>query len=145
MANFTPLASLAGGVLIGLAAVWLLAVNGRIAGVSGILHGLFTQIAAPPAGERLWRVAFIAGLVAAGFAWHLYAGPAPAREGFLGWAALAGLLVGFGTRMSGGCTSGHGICGLGRLSLRSLVAVAVFMACGVAAALVMRHGLGVAS
>src|SRR3954464_1484999 len=141
MANFTPLASAIGGVLIGLAAVWLLAVNGRIAGVSGILHGLFQKNPA----ERAWRAAFLAGLVAAGFAWHLHAGPAPVREGCRGWAAIAGLLVGFGTRLSGGCTSGHGICGLGRLSLRSLVAVAVFMACGVAAAVAMRHVLGIAS
>ena len=143
MANFTPLASTAGGVLIGLAAVWLLAANGRIAGVSGILHGFVTEIRS--ADERSWRLAFIAGLVAAGFAWHWYAGPVPAREGFLGWAAVAGVLVGLGTRLSGGCTSGHGICGLGRLSLRSLVAVSVFMACGVVAAIVMRHALGVAS
>ena len=142
MNNFTPLASLAGGLLIGAASVWLLAANGRIAGVSGILHGLFGQ----PPGDRVWRAAFIAGLVAAGFAWHLFAGPAPVRENFgLGWAALAGLLVGFGTRVGGGCTSGHGVCGLGRFSLRSLVAVAVFMATGVIAAVVMRHVLGVAS
>jgi len=141
LTNFTPVASLAGGILIGLAAVWLLAVNGRIAGVSGILHGFFQS-----KGERAWRFAFLAGLIAAGFAWHLYAGPAPAREGFsLGWVAAAGLLVGFGTRLGGGCTSGHGICGLGRLSLRSLVAVAVFMALGVVAAVLMRHVLGVPS
>ena len=138
MANFTPVASLVGGILIGLASVWLLAANGRIAGISGILHGLFVQ----PPGDRLWRALFVIGLVAAGFAWHLYAGPAPAREGFgLGWAAAAGLLVGFGTRIGGGCTSGHGVCGLGRFSLRSLVAVAVFMASGMAATYVMRHVL----
>ena len=84
MHNFTPVASLAGGILIGLASVWLLAANGRIAGVSGILHGLFAQ----PPGDRLWRGFFISGLVVAGFAWHAYAGPAAAREGFgLGWAA----------------------------------------------------------
>jgi len=142
--NFTPVASLAGGILIGLAAVWLLAVNGRMAGISGILHGMFAPLSA--SADRLWRLAFIAGLVAAGFAWHLYAGPAPAREGFgLGWAAAAGLLVGFGTRLGGGCTSGHGICGLGRLSLRSLVAVGVFMALGVLTAVLVRHVLGVAS
>jgi len=142
--NFTPVASLAGGILIGLAAVWLLAVNGRMAGISGILHAMFAPLSA--SADRLWRLAFIAGLVAAGFAWHLYAGPAPAREGFgLGWAAAAGLLVGFGTRLGGGCTSGHGICGLGRLSLRSLVAVGVFMALGVLTAVLVRHVLGVAS
>ncbi len=131
-----------GGVLIGLASVWLLVANGRIAGVSGILHGLPEA----RAGDRLWRAWFIAGLIVAGFAWHAFAGPAPIRQGFgLGWVALAGLLVGFGTRMSGGCTSGHGVCGLGRLSLRSLVAVAIFMAAGMAAAFVVRHPLGLPS
>src|SRR2546428_3727328 len=106
--NFTPPPALIGGVVIGLASVWLLVANGRIAGVSGILHGLF-------AGDRLWRAWFIAGLILAGFAWHAFAGPAPTRQGFgLGWVALAGLLVGFGTRMSGGCTSGHGVGGFGR-------------------------------
>jgi len=125
--------------LIGLASVWLLIANGRIAGVSGILHGLF-------AGDRLWRAWFIAGLIVAGFAWHTFAGPAPIRQGFgLGWVALAGFLVGFGTRMGGGCTSGHGVCGLGRRSLRSLVAVAIFVAAGMAAAFVVRHLLGLPS
>jgi len=138
VANFTPVASLVGGVLIGLASVWLLAASGRIAGISGILHGLFAQ----PPGDRSWRVWFIVGLVAAGFAWHALVAPAPVREGFgLGWAAAAGLLVGFGTRVGGGCTSGHGVCGLGRFSLRSLVAVMVFMATGMAATYVMRHVL----
>jgi len=138
VANFTPVASLVGGILIGLASVWLLAASGRIAGISGILHGLFMQ----PPGDRLWRILFVLGLVAAGFAWHAFVAPAPQREGFgLGWAAAAGLLVGFGTRVGGGCTSGHGVCGLGRFSLRSLVAVAVFMATGMAATYVMRHVL----
>jgi len=138
VANFTPVASLVGGVLIGLASVWLLAASGRIAGISGILHGLFAQ----PPGDRSWRVLFIVGMVAAGFAWHALVAPAPVREGFgLGWAAAAGLLVGFGTRVGGGCTSGHGVCGLGRFSLRSLVAVMVFMATGMAATYVMRHVL----
>jgi len=142
VANFTPVASLLGGLLIGIASVWLLAANGRIAGISGILHGLFVQ----PPGDRAWRGAFITGLIAAGFAWHLFAGPAPVREGFgLGWAAAAGLLVGIGTRIGGGCTSGHGVCGLGRFSMRSLVAVAVFMVVGMIAAVVTRHVLGVAS
>ena len=137
MDNFTPVSALAGGVLIGLASVWLLAANGRIAGVSGILHGLFAQ----PPGERVWRAAFIAGLIVAGVAWHLFVDVTP-RQGFgLGWAALAGALVGFGTRVGGGCTSGHGVCGLGRLSARSLVAVIVFMAAGMAATFVMRHVL----
>jgi uncharacterized membrane protein YedE/YeeE len=142
VANFTPVASLIGGVLIGLASVWLLAANGRIAGISGILHGLFGAMSAQPPGDRSWRLLFILGLVAAGFVWHAFVAPAPVREGFgLGWAAAAGLLVGFGTRVGGGCTSGHGVCGLGRFSLRSLVAVMVFMATGMAATYVMRHVL----
>src|SRR5687767_8938442 len=142
MNNFTPLSALAGGVLIGLASVWLLAANGRIAGVSGILHGLFAQ----PPGDRPWRAAFVIGLVSAGIAWHLLGlAPAP-RENFpLGWAAAAGLLVGFGTRVGGGCTSGHGVCGLGRLSVRSLVAVATFMVTGAIATTITRHVLGIAS
>ena len=138
MHNFTPLSALAGGVLIGLAAVWLLWANGRIAGVSGILHGIFAE----PPGDRWWRIVFLIGLVGAGFVWHAFAGASAPREGFgLGWAALAGLLVGFGTRLGGGCTSGHGVCGIGRLSARSFAAVGVFMATGMAATYVMRHVL----
>jgi uncharacterized membrane protein YedE/YeeE len=140
MHDFTPISALVGGALIGLASVWLLAADGRIAGVSTILHGIFS---AP--GDR-WRMAFVAGLLLAGFAWQALGAPVPLRAGFpLGWAALAGLLVGFGTRMGSGCTSGHGVCGLGRMSLRSLVAVITFMATGMVAAYVMRHLLGVAS
>jgi len=98
------------------------------------------------ARDRAWRALFIIGLITSGFVWHFFAGPAPVRENFgLGWAAAAGLLVGFGTRVGGGCTSGHGVCGLGRFSLRSLVAVAVFMATGIAAAVITPHVLGVAS
>jgi hypothetical protein len=142
MDNFTPLPALAGGVLIGLASVWLLAANGRIAGVSSILHGLFTQ----PPGDRPWRIAFIAGLIAAGFLWQAFPQKSPEAVTMnLGWTLAAGLLVGIGTRIGGGCTSGHGVCGLGRLSLRSLVAVIVFMAAGMAATFVMRHVLGASS
>ena len=132
--NFTPVASLAGGLLIGAAAVWLLAVNGRVAGISTILHGLAVQ----PKGDRLWRAAFIAGLVAAGFLWGWFFEASP-RQGSLGLAAAAGLLVGFGTRVGNGCTSGHGVCGLGRRSLRSLVAVCVFMAAGMVTVYIMRR------
>jgi len=140
MHDFTPISALAGGALIGLASVWLLAADGRIAGVSTIVHGIFSS------PEDRWRMAFVAGLVLAGFAWQAAGAPAPLRAGFpLGWAALAGLLVGFGTRMGSGCTSGHGVCGLGRLSLRSLAAVITFMAAGMLAAYVTRHLLGVAS
>ena len=140
MHDFTPISALAGGALLGLASVWLLAANGRIAGVSGMLHGLFS----PP--DPQWRAWFISGLLLAGLAWQAAGAPVPLRKGFpLVWAAAAGLLVGFGTRMGGGCTSGHGVCGLGRLSVRSLVAVCVFMASGMLAAYVTRHILGVAS
>ena len=140
MHDFTPVSALAGGALLGLASVWLLAANGRIAGVSGILHGIFS----PP--EAQWRAWFISGLLLAGLAWQATGAPVPLRAGFPpGWAALAGLLVGFGTRLGGGCTSGHGVCGLGRLSARSLVAVIVFMAAGMLSAYVTRHLLGVAS
>ncbi len=136
MANFTPLSALAGGVLIGLASIWLLAANGRIAGISGILHGLFAQ----PPGGRGWRIAFLAGLLVAGIAWSLIF-QTQNNESSLGVMVLAGLLVGFGTRLGGGCTSGHGVCGLGRLSLRSLVAVIVFMAAGMLSVYVVRHVL----
>lgn len=134
--NFTPVPALAGGILIGLASVWLLAANGRIAGISGILHGLFAQ----PPGERPWRLWFIAGLIAAGFLWRAFV-PVSDPQLNLGWMALAGVLVGFGTRIGGGCTSGHGVCGLGRLSLRSVAAVFIFMVCGMIATFVMRHVL----
>ena len=140
MHDFTPIPALIGGALIGLASVWLLAANGRIAGVSSILHGIFS----PP--EAQWRAWFISGLLLAGLAWQAAGAPVPLREGFpLGWAAAGGLLVGFGTRLSAGCTSGHGVCGLGRMSARSLVAVILFMATGMAAAYATRHLLGVAS
>lgn len=143
MHDFTPISALIGGALIGLASVWLLAANGRIAGISSILHGMLSPVALP---DVPWRAWFIAGLLTAGLAWQAFAGPVPLREGFpAGWAAAAGLLVGFGTRMSGGCTSGHGVCGLGRLSLRSLAAVIVFMATGMITTAIVRHVLGVAS
>ena len=140
MHDFTPFSALLGGALIGLASVWLLAANGRVAGVSGILHGLF----APTEGQ--WRVAFMLGLLLAGVAWQAAGASVPLRQGFpMAWAAAAGLLVGFGTRLGGGCTSGHGVCGLGRLSARSLVAVVAFMAAGMVATYVTRHVIGVAS
>jgi uncharacterized protein len=138
--NFTPVTALAGGILIGLASVWLLAANGRIAGISGILHGLFAQ----PPGDRLWRLWFIVGLVVAGFIWHAL-WPVTTTTLGMGSMAVAGLLVGFGTRVGGGCTSGHGVCGLGRLSVRSLVAVLVFMLCGMIGVFIMRHVLEVSS
>jgi hypothetical protein len=129
--NFTPLSSLIGGILIGLAASGLLLLQGRIAGISGIFAGVL----APRAGEFAWRASFIGGLVAGGVALMLVA-PATvsASPRSLPIVALAGLLVGFGTRLGSGCTSGHGVCGLTRFSPRSAVAVCTFMGTGMALA-----------
>ena len=137
--HFTPWLSLAGGVLIGLAAAWLVAFNGRIAGISGIVGGLF----AAGAAERDWRAAFVAGLIAAPLTMRI-AGAGVVPEVDAGWGELlaAGVLVGIGTRYAGGCTSGHGVCGLSRGAARSLVATAVFMTAGFATVFVRRHVLG---
>jgi uncharacterized membrane protein YedE/YeeE len=139
MTVFTPIASLAGGALIGGAAALLWLALGRIAGISGILGGL----AGAAAGDRGWRAAFLAGLVGAPLAWALLAG-APEVEVAAGPLTLvvAGLLVGFGTRLGSGCTSGHGVCGLARLSPRSVAATAVFMATAAATVFVLRHVVG---
>jgi uncharacterized membrane protein YedE/YeeE len=128
MHHFTPWRALGGGVLLGVAASLLWLSTGRAAGVSGILAGLFS----PRSDERRWRALFLAGLVAGGLVLRIMLAPSAfaAAERGLPLVATAGLLVGFGARLGGGCTSGHGICGLGRLSLRSLIAVGVFMASG---------------
>src|SRR4051812_1359287 len=138
-AHFTPWASLAGGVLIGIAAAMLVLLNGRIAGISGILGGV---LAARRGGDVAWRVAFLAGLLAAPAAWPLFA-PAPLPRIDTSFAVLvaAGLLVGIGTSYGSGCTSGHGVCGISRLSPRSLVATATFMLAGFATVFVVRHVL----
>ena len=129
--------ALAGGALIGLAATLLLWLNGRVAGVSGLLNGVLL----PRPGDVAWRVAFLGGLVAAGGLVMLYMPgvPLPRTDFPRVGLVVAGLLVGFGTRMGNGCTSGHGVCGLGRLSLRSLVAVATFMATAIATSFLLRH------
>jgi len=128
---------LTGGLLIGLAAALLLLVNGRIAGISGIVGGLIT---ANSLSERLWRGAFIIGLVCGAVIYAWFHGGLPlqlqtSNSGLL----LAGLLVGFGTRLGSGCTSGHGVCGLGRRSPRSLAATATFIACGILTVYLTRH------
>jgi uncharacterized protein len=136
---FTPGAALAGGALIGLAAAMFILLSGRIAGISGVLGGLVW----PKRGDIDWRIAFIAGLVLAPLIFTPLMG---ARVGAIAASPAlviaGGLLVGIGTRYGAGCTSGHGVCGLSRLSPRSLVATLAFMAAGFATVFVLRHLLG---
>jgi len=136
---FTPWSALTGGVLIGVAVAMFLLLNGRIAGISGVVGGLLR----PARGDIAWRVAFVAGLIVAPLLYAL-AAPPPALhiDAKYGAVLLAGLLVGVGTRLGSGCTSGHGVCGLSRLSLRSLVATLAFMGAGFATVFVTRHLLG---
>lgn len=145
MTEFTPLASLLGGVLIGLSAVLLLAINGRIAGISGIGAALL-----PPWGERLaqkdiaWRLAFVIGLFAAPLLVQTVTGE-PIQQTVSSKVALmvvAGLVTGFGSVYGGGCTSGHGVCGMSRLSMRSILATMTFMATGIITVFIMRHVVG---
>lgn len=135
MDHLTPLASLAGGALIGLSATLLLLFNGRVAGVSGILAG-----AIAPSGDATWRWAFLGGLLAGGAAmsWLAPSLFVVAYDRTLPMVVVAGLLVGVGTRLGGGCTSGHGVCGLSRLSARSLVATLTFIATGALAVFLVR-------
>ncbi len=141
--HFTPWLSLAGGLLLGVASAIFILLNGRILGISGILGGLLT----PRRGEIGWRVAFLLGMAAAPFVASLVlpAGfmPAPRIDAGYGVVVVAGLLVGFGTRYGSGCTSGHGVCGLSRLSPRSLVATLTFMGFGFLAVFVVRHVLSI--
>lgn len=138
--SFTPWPSLAGGVLIGVAAAMFVLLNGRVAGISGVIGGMFK----PAAGDVAWRVAFALGLVAAPAVYALFAQlPAPRIDAGLGALLLAGGLVGVGTRYGSGCTSGHGVCGLSRLSPRSLVATLAFMGAGFATVFVIHHLLGI--
>lgn len=136
---FTPWSSLAGGVLIGIATAMFVLLNGRIAGISGVLGGLLK----PVRGDVVWRLAFVLGLVGAPSAFLLF-NNVPSLQIDAGYAALvaAGLLVGVGTRYGSGCTSGHGVSGLSRLSPRSLAATASFMGAGFLTVYVARHLLG---
>jgi uncharacterized protein len=140
VASFDPISALLGGALIGLASVLLMLLTGRIAGVSGILAGVVTR----GGNDRGWRLAFIAGLIAA-----------PLISGFVGYSlpmpqmpdswvliAIAGLLVGFGSRLGSGCTSGHGVCGIARFSPRSLAATVIFMLAAMVVVAIVRHGTG---
>lgn len=140
MHNFTPLPSLVGGLLIGSAAALMLLLKGRIAGISGIVGGLLQ----PSRGDTSWRVLFLVGLVAAPLLVMLVTGQLPevhsqASDRLL---IIAGLLVGFGTRLGSGCTSGHGVCGIGRRSVRSVTATLIFISTGALTVFVVRHILG---
>ncbi len=140
MVNFTPVSAFSGGILIGFAAILLLLFNGRIAGISGIMGGLLS----PSRSELFWRLAFMVGIILGAF---LFSQLKPdfyhPRVSFPVWMlALAGFLVGFGTRMGNGCTSGHAVCGIARLSLRSIVATITFMATGFITVFIVRHVVG---
>jgi uncharacterized membrane protein YedE/YeeE len=136
---FTPVSALIGGAIIGAAVALFVLLNGRIAGVSGILGGLTR----PRAGDISWRIAFVAGLVAAPLAWGLLAALPDIRiDTSYPVLVAAGLLVGVGTRYGGGCTSGHGVCGVSRASPRSVAATLAFMAAGFATVYVVRHLIG---
>ena len=138
--NFTPWSALAGGAVIGLAAALLVLFNGRIAGISGIIGGLIR----PKTGDINWRLAFMLGLVAAPILWQFFT-PLPSIQIDTSYTllAIAGLITGIGTRYGAGCTSGHGICGISRISPRSIVATLAFMSTGFVMVYLLRHVLGV--
>lgn len=137
---FTPWASLAGGIMIGLAAAAFILLNGRIAGISGILGPLMK----PKAGDRAWRLLFIIGMVGAPLLWLAFSTLPPIRiDAGYPLLIVAGLVVGISTRYGAGCTSGHGVCGISRLSPRSIVATLAFMGTGFLTVFVMRHLIGV--
>ncbi len=138
-AHFTPFVSLTGGIILGLASAIFILVNGRILGISGIVGGLFP----PKMGDTFWRISFLLGFAAAPTVFHAVVPAqyitAPRIDATDLMVVIAGLLVGIGTRYASGCTSGHGVCGLSRLSPRSLVATASFMGAGFITVYVMRH------
>ena len=139
MANFTPVSAAIGGGLIGLSAALLMLLTGRIAGISGILGGCLEL----GTGDKDWRIAFIAGLVLAPLIASLSGLAIPSPNMPESWSVIlvAGVLVGFGTRLAGGCTSGHGICGIARLSVRSITATSIFMSAAIAVVAVTHHVL----
>jgi len=140
MAAFDPVSALLGGCLIGIASALLMVLTGRIAGISGIVGGALSMAS----GDKAWRLAFLAGLVGAPLVMGVIGRPLPEPQMPTSWFLImaAGLLVGFGTRLGGGCTSGHGVCGVARLSRRSIVATIVFMVSAVIVVSIVRHGLG---
>jgi len=141
MEHFTPVSAAIGGLLVGLAAAFLWLTDGRIAGISGIVGGLWS----PSAGDLAWRLAFIAGLIASPIIFGLAGGKVPQPVLDASWPVIAGagFLVGFGTRLGSGCTSGHGVCGLARLSRRSVAATAIFMTVAIVTCYFFRHQRGI--
>ncbi|NNE40911.1 MAG: YeeE/YedE family protein [Marinicaulis sp.] len=140
MEHFTPVSALIGGVLIGVSATMLMWLNGRIAGISGVFSGVaFTE-----PGDRAWRILFVVGLIAAPVFYSVITRSTPAFDITGNWPliVIAGLLVGFGVRLGSGCTSGHGVCGLARLSPRSMASVGLFMIAGMATASAARFLVG---
>ena len=140
--NFTPLSALMGGALIGVSAVLLLLANGRVAGVSGIAGRLLDPDIQRRRDEVVWRVLFLLGLMIGAGVYSLWRPVAIQIEASAGLLTLAGLLVGFGTQLGSGCTSGHGVCGIARLSPRSIVATILFMASAMVTVFLMRHVAG---
>ena len=140
MTEFTPVSALIGGALIGLSAALMMVLTGRVAGISGIMAGALAFVG----GDRAWRAAFIAGLVLSPLLAMLVGLRLPDPVMPPSWAVVvvAGLLVGFGTRLGGGCTSGHGVCGIARFSMRSIVATLIFMGVAMVVVYAGRHGLG---
>ncbi len=140
LVHFSPYASFAGGILIGIAAAMLILFNGRIAGVSGILG---QALNGGIVRDNLWRIAFVMGIIAAPALWQIWVGEIEIEiQSNALWLMIAGLLVGVGTSYGSGCTSGHGICGLSRLSMRSIIATLSFMISGMVTVYIMRHVLG---
>jgi uncharacterized protein len=138
MAVFDPTSALLGGLLIGIAAALLMVLNGRVAGISGILGGALVG----SADYKAWRLVFLAGLILAPILWSVVGQAVPEPQTPASWPVVvaAGLLVGFGARLGGGCTSGHGVCGIARLSARSIAATAIFMATAIVVVAITRHG-----
>ncbi|NND01038.1 MAG: YeeE/YedE family protein [Gammaproteobacteria bacterium] len=141
MENFTPVSAIVGGLCIGLSATLLMWFNGRIAGISGIFHGAFDGAK----NDTAWRWWFVGGLLlgAGVYLWLVPLAFTVRTDYPAGVVALAGLLVGFGTRMGSGCTSGHGVCGIARFSLRSIIATLVFVCVGIVTTYIVRHLLGI--
>jgi len=140
MASFDPTSALLGGLLIGIASALLMLLNGRVAGISGILGGALAR----SADDKAWRLAFLAGLIVAPILIRVVGQAVPEPQMTANWLVVvaAGLLVGFGARLGGGCTSGHGVCGIARLSARSIAATAIFIASAILAVAITRHVLG---